>query len=510
MSKIINEIKRLNEKYADIRLERALYYKSSRKLEVTFILGVHFDASDEKAISDLIKKNLPFANVNVNIKKVVCDCALLAKKAVEFICYEYRVLKDRVSSNDITTYNNPDGSIKVVFSFENEVCLHLESTNFFDSLDNFLKKSFCESFTYEFKPRGDSDRSHLLQEEKVDYSRIEQIPARYFKVGAVTRLFDNNENDTVMYIADAVERTGELTIAGKIVGIREKETKKGKPFFILEFNDGTGRMSGTLFSTKEILKKMQKIQEGSEVIVVGKAEVTPDGYHRFTISSINYCELPKDFVYQEKASRKPPETYLVVKPEPIEQTIQTDMFSLIDDIPEFLKGKTFVILDFETTGTLPQEDKITEIGAVKMVDGKIIEKFASMINPERKIPELIVELTGITDEMVADAPKFSEVAGDLYKFCHGSIIIAHNLSFDYAFLKNMSKPFNYVYTNRGMDTLALARQVLPQLGHHKLNNICEYFGIELVHHRAYNDAYATAQAFIELIKIKGSLPAFDA
>ena len=132
-----------------------------------------------------------------------------------------------------------------------------------------------------------------------------------------------------------------------------------------------------------------------------------------------------------------------------------------------------------------------------------------MVNPERKIPEVVVQLTGITDEMVADAPKFSEVVGDLYKFCYGSIIVAHNLPFDYAFLRNMSKPYNYVYTKRGIDTLTVAREMLPSLGHHKLNNICEYFGIELVHHRAYNDAYATAQALIELLKLKGKMPEFD-
>ena len=509
MSKILEEIKRLNQRYEEIRLESAVYCKSLKNLQLTFILGVHFNAKDEKAIEDLIKSKIPFASVEVNIKKTVCDCSLLSKKVIEFINNEYRVIKDRVKCADVTIEDGANGEIKVIFSFEKEVCAHLEGAGFFKSLDGFLKTCFCETFSYQFNPRKDEDTSYVLKEEKVDYSRIEQIPARYFKVEAVTRLFDNNENDTVMYIADALERTGELTIAGKVISIREKQTKNGKIFFIIEFNDSTGRMSGTLFSTKEILRKMEKIQEGSEVIVVGKAEVTADGYHRFTISSINYCELPKNFVYQEKASRKPPETYLVVKPEPITQTVQTDMFSLVDDIPQCLKGKTFVVLDFETTGTLPQEDKITEVGAVKMVDGKIVERFASMVNPERKIPEIVVELTGITDEMVADAPKFSEIAGDLYKFCYGSIIVAHNLSFDYSFLKNMSKPLNYVYSNRGIDTVALAREVLPSLGHHKLNNICEYFGIELVHHRAYNDAYATAQAFIELIKLKGKMPEFD-
>lgn len=509
MSKLLNDIKQRDKRYEGIILDSAEYSKFQKVLKLSFVLSVHFDAFDVKEITKVVNKNLPFATAEIELKKVVCDCELLSRKIIEFISENYRVLKDRVNCKDICTERLSEDSVKIIFGFENEVCEHLENSRFTDDLNEYLKNVFCETFSYQYAPREDKDSVDLLKEEKVDYSRIEQIPARYFKVNAVTRLFDNREEDEVMYIADALERTGEITIAGKIIGKREKETKKGKPFYILDFNDGTGRMSGTIFSTKEIIKKMEKVQEGSEVIAFGKAEVTPDGYRRFTISSLNYCELPKDFVYQEKQSRKPPETYLIVKPEPIEQTFQTDMFSIADAVPEYLMGKTFVVLDFETTGTMPQDDKITEIGAVKIVDGKITEKFATMVNPERKIPELIVELTGITDDMVADAPKFEEVAGDFYKFCYGSTIIAHNIAFDYTFLKAMSKPLNYVYNNRGIDTLTLAREVLPNLGHHKLNNICEYFNIELVHHRAYNDAYATAQAFLELLKLKGGLPEFD-
>ena len=510
MSKILNEIKNANAKYEGVKIENAVYHKRSKSLEVTLLLCVHFDDEDKEVIASIIQEKLPFVSLDLQLKKVVCDCDLLSKKILEFVAINNKVLKDRIKACDISTQKEEDGAIKIIFSFESEVCSHLEASGFTDSLNEFLHTCFCEKFIYQFKPRKDDDSTDILKEEKVDYNRIEQIPARYFKVEAVTRLFDNNETDEVMYIADALERTGEIAIAGKIIGIRERETKKGKPFFILDFNDGTGRMSGTIFSTKEILKKMQKVQEGSEVVVVGNAEITPEGYRRFTIKSLNYCELPKNFVYQERASRKPPETYLVVKPEPIQTVSQTDMFSLVDSTPECLMGKTFVVFDFETTGTMPQEDKITEIGAVKIVDGKIIERFATMVNPERKIPEVVVELTGITDDMVANAPKFEEVAGDFYKFCHGAILIAHNLSFDYAFLKNMSKPLNYVYSNRGIDTLSMARLLLPNLGHHKLNNICEYFGIELVHHRAYNDAHATAQAFIEMIKLSKGMPEFDA
>jgi DNA polymerase III epsilon subunit family exonuclease len=312
-----------------------------------------------------------------------------------------------------------------------------------------------------------------------------------------------------MYIADARERTGEITIAGKVIAKREKKTKSDKPFFILDFSDGTGRMSGTVFCTKEILRKMEKVQEGSEVIVFGEAQ-TVDGFHRYTIKSINLCEFPKDFKYEERASRKPPESYLVVHPGEVEGLAkQTDLFTLGEKTPECLIGKSIVVLDIETTGTAFTDDKITEIGAVKVIDGEIIEKFSTLVNPERKIPENIVELTGINDEMVANAPTFNEVAGDLYKFCYGSIIVAHNLNFDYTFIKNQSKKCDYVYSNRGIDTLTVAREVLPTLSNHKLNTVCEHFGIEFLHHRAYNDALATAQMLIELIKIKGSMPEFD-
>lgn len=509
MSKALQDIRNLKEEYQSVRIESVNYEGRSKNLQITLLFCVHFEKSDQELITNHFKNKFPFANVFVDIKKTVCDCDLVARRILEFLSDRYRAVKDRVLLKDILTEQNSDGSVSITFNCEQEVCSHLEASNFFSAVNDYLSICFCEKFSYSFNPRKDSDNSYLLKEEKIDYSRIEQIPARYFKVDAVTRLFDNNETDTVMYIADAKERSGEIAIAGKIVGIKEKETKNGKIFYIIDFNDSTGRMSGTVFSTKEILRKMKKVQEGSEVVAVGKAEITPEGYHRFTISSLNFCELPKNFVYQERASRKPPESYLVVHPEPVEQVKQTDMFSLVDLTPDCLLGKSFVVLDFETTGTMPQEDKITEIGAVKIIDGKIVEKFASMVNPERRIPDLVVELTGITDEMVADAPTFDKVAGDLYKFCYGSTIVAHNIAFDYAFLRNMSKPLNYVYDNRGIDTLSLSRELLPNLSNHKLNTVGEYFGVEFLHHRAYCDALATAQIFIELIKLKGKLPEFD-
>ena len=509
MSVLTEEIKKLDEKFDKIRLEEAVYDTQTKDLKATFLLSRHFNQDDEKKIEKHIAEKLPFANVKAELKKSVCDPEIVKNRILSYIASNCAPIKERVNADNFVV-SVTLGRANVEICAEEEICSYFKAGTFENDLSEYLKGFFCEDFSFSYAPTANSEYGDILAEEKVDYARIEQIPLRYFNVENVTRLFDNNTNDRVMYIADACDKTGELTIAGKVVGRREKLTKTGKPFFILDFNDGTGRMSGSLFTNnKDTLRKMEKVQEGSEVIVLGDAEITDNGYHRFNIKSINFCCLPANFIYEERVSRRPPETYALCSPSPMEEIFQTNMFAVESKIPECLKGTSFVVVDLETTGTSPSDDRITEIGAVKMVDGKITEKFSTMVNPERKIPENVVELTGITDDMVKDAPNFEALAGDIYKFCYGSVIIAHNIAFDYTFLKNQSKAVNYIYSNRGIDTLALSRTVLPDLSNHKLNTVCEKFGIEFLHHRAYSDAFATAQMFIELIKLKGSLPEYD-
>lgn len=516
MSKFIEELKKSGDELKNVKLEFAEYHKSEKKLCVSVISSCDLGESGKNEIAKSINEKLPFLTAEVSVKKSVCDCDLAKKCVYDFICEKFPSVKGSVKPEDIVPSavfgdetkdekNKTGGArtIAVDIRAENEVCKHLNGERFFEELQKYLDRRFCENFVFSFTPRADENDLTALKQPKVDVARIEAIPLRYFKVGAVTRLFDNDETDEALYIADALEHTGETAVAGKVVSVRQRETKTGKPFYIVDISDGTGRISGTVFSTKEIIRKMEKVQEGSEIIAVGKCE-TVNGYHRFTIKSINYCEFPKNFVYVERQSRRPPETYLTVQPSEIEEIRQTDMFS-DQTLPECFKGTSIVVVDLETTGTSPADDKVTEIGAVKIIDGKIVCKFATMVNPERKIPERVVELTGITDDMVADAPKFEDVAGDLYKFCYGSIIVAHNLPFDYTFIKNLSKPLGYVYENRGMDTLDMSRALVKGLPNYQLNTVCGHFGIEFLHHRAYSDALATAQMFIELIRIKGDL-----
>ena len=152
-------------------------------------------------------------------------------------------------------------------------------------------------------------------------------------------------------------------------------------------------------------------------------------------------------------------------------------------------------------------DRIIEIGAYKIVNGEISESFSTFINPERKLSDEIIKLTGITEEMVADAPNYEQVMPDFYKFCYGSVLVGHNVvGFDYKFVDYYWSHLGYLFDRKLIDTIPLSQELVTGLSNYKLNTIAAKFNITFNHHRAVDDALATAKIFIELIKIKKSLP----
>lgn len=162
----------------------------------------------------------------------------------------------------------------------------------------------------------------------------------------------------------------------------------------------------------------------------------------------------------------------------------------------------FVVLDLETTGAKAPPCKITEIGAFKVAGGEIIGEFRSLVDPETKIPEFITTLTGISNEMVAGAPRFRDLSGDLLEFIGEAVIVAHNAPFDLGFLDYEIRQAigEYRLANESICTLQLSRRLVPDIANHKLRTVAEHFGIELVnHHRAGEDAFATARIFINLL-----------
>jgi DNA polymerase-3 subunit epsilon len=153
----------------------------------------------------------------------------------------------------------------------------------------------------------------------------------------------------------------------------------------------------------------------------------------------------------------------------------------------------YVVVDVETTGGKQPQHRITEIGAVKMINGEIVDKWSSLINPQRNISSFITKLTGISNDMVTDAPLFSEVADSLTGFMQNCIFVAHNVNFDYGFIK---QEYQRLERNFAMPKLCTVREMRKYFPGHKsysLGNLCETYGISLKsHHRALCDAEAAA------------------
>lgn len=163
----------------------------------------------------------------------------------------------------------------------------------------------------------------------------------------------------------------------------------------------------------------------------------------------------------------------------------------------------FVVFDLETTGAKAPPCRVTEIGAYRVRGGRIIEEFQTLVNPETSIPAFISHLTGITNQMVRNAPKFSEVAADFLDFIGDSVLVAHNAQFDIRFLNHeIGKIYaEYRVANPHLCTVRLARRLLPNVENHRLKTLADYFSVSLInHHRAAPDAHATAHIFVNLLE----------
>lgn len=162
----------------------------------------------------------------------------------------------------------------------------------------------------------------------------------------------------------------------------------------------------------------------------------------------------------------------------------------------------YVVFDIETTGLRPKYDKIIEIGAVKIKDGKQTDMFSELINPGIRIPEVINEVTGITDDMLEGKRSINEVLPDFVKFCDTEIIMGHNLMFDYSFITVNAVNMKLKFEKSGLDTLKIAKKHLSGLESRKLDYLCSYYGIEdKEHHRAYNDAAVTYKLYLKLAEL---------
>ncbi|WP_294783971.1 PolC-type DNA polymerase III [uncultured Eubacterium sp.] len=182
---------------------------------------------------------------------------------------------------------------------------------------------------------------------------------------------------------------------------------------------------------------------------------------------------------------------------------------LVDDLKGLVEhpmgqsfADTFVVFDLETTGFSPSKNQIIEIGAVKVVNGSITERFSTFVNPKVPIPFEIEQLTSINDDMVLDAPTIDEILSKFMEFCRDAVMVAHNADFDMSFIKHNCSTQGLECEKTVLDTVALSRVLLPSLNRFKLDTVAKALNISLAHHhRAVDDAACTAEIFVKLVEM---------
>lgn len=161
---------------------------------------------------------------------------------------------------------------------------------------------------------------------------------------------------------------------------------------------------------------------------------------------------------------------------------------------------SYICIDLETTGLHPKTDKITEIGALKVIQGQAVDTFSTFVNPGRKLEQRIVELTGIQDSDLEEAPYIEEILPRLLEFMGELPLLGHGILFDFSFLKKAFVDRKIAFEKNGIDTLKISRKFLGELEHKNLGFLCQYYGIPHIPHRALEDAKATHLLYWKLVE----------
>ncbi|MCX7711836.1 MAG: PolC-type DNA polymerase III [Clostridia bacterium] len=363
-------------------------------------------------------------------------------------------------------------------------------------------------------------------------------------------------NDSLMKMSEVTQDSGKVAVWGDVFRVESREIRGGRYIFMFDATDYTSSLTFKFFVEKDDIDLIQEqIKDGVRVKIRGEAQY--DKFSReLAVMTSDILELEKeektdtaevkrvelhlhtqmssmDAVTPAKELVKRaakwghravaitdhgvvqafPDAFDAGKKNKIKILYGVECYILDDSVPIVYNPNghsvddAFVVLDIETTGLNAEKDKITEIGAVKVINGKIVEKFSSFVNPEVPIPSFITKLTGITNDMVADAPTIEPVMLELLEFINGAVVVAHNAPFDLGFLRHFAKAMGEHIHHPVLDTLQLCRKMFPQLDRYKLNLVANHLGIKLEnHHRAVDDSKATAQIFIkclEMLKEKG-------
>ncbi|NLI60990.1 MAG: PolC-type DNA polymerase III [Clostridiales bacterium] len=352
-------------------------------------------------------------------------------------------------------------------------------------------------------------------------------------------------------IDELKEDSGRVIVKGQVFDIETRETRSGKIIFNMDITDYKNSITIKAFCNKDQADKISSLVKRDDWILI-RGECVYDKYQRDVViifndlmisdseerednehikrvelhlhtqmsamdgvSSVNSLVSraakwghPAIAITDHGVLQAFPEAYMAGKKHGIKIIYGVEAYLVNDCRPMILNGNEMdfnqpvIVFDIETTGLDPKKDRITEIGAVKIVNKEVVDSFQTFVNPEVPIPAKITKLTGINDDMVKDAPLIHQALEMFKDFCGDAALAAHNAPFDIGFVREKGKDIGWKINNPIIDTLILSRELIQDLKRHRLDQVAKHFDIRLDnHHRAKDDATATGQILIKLFEM---------
>ena len=368
-------------------------------------------------------------------------------------------------------------------------------------------------------------------------------------------------NEPLVQIKNLGVDDKKVSLQGEVINTEDRELKSGRVLYSFDLYDGTSTLTCKAFLDKKNAKKiMGRVKNAKAIKIAGTAQM--DSFsHELTVMAYTILEIEplKKEVRMDNAEEKRVELHMHTKmsqmdgmtsaKDLIKRAMKWGMKSIaitdhgvVQAFPEahkllgfdnhdikiiygveaylapdkvspvsFSKGQsidtTYCVLDLETTGFSFRTEKITEVGIMKVKNGEVIDEFSCFVNPEKPIPQRVVEVTNITDDMVKDAETIDKVMPKILEFVGDSVLVAHNADFDIGFLKYNAKNLGLSLENTYLDTLRLAKDLFPDYKKYKLGKIAENLGIKVeVAHRALDDVDTTVKVLnvmLKMLKDKG-------
>lgn len=497
------------DKYQNLHLKDVTVNRRDGRCTVTFLYPSSTEElrdEDKKTITKWLSDNLNFEKMELKVKfmKVFLEERLIWKAIQTFFEKKYKL---------ITTYLNKENfkieitNIDVVINIELSTRMNL----FFNEhkisaeLSRYLKENFLVEFVVEL-----TENASVIDE--VDIKNVQmktsyRMPQRY-SVEIIKDVIGKEITPKPEYISFITQPKQSVIVAGYIKKIERKDfvIKNGKrageqkSYFNFQIADGKGKLDCIYFCPKKNEKNMEALEEYMYILVHG--DVRLNQLNKLCLY-VDKIALASEIVKEDDSILKVNKYQFdgpVVQIEKLTAMEQNSMFEIKSKYNNKINGRTIVVFDIETTGLDPNTDQIIELGAVKIENGNIVQKFSTFVKPTKKIPYEVVQLTGISEDMVEDAPPIDLVIKDFYDFSRDCVLCGHNMiGFDIKFIRREADNLGLVFDNELIDTMNEARVARLKISRFNLGTVVKALGLTLEGaHRAWNDAYATAQVLLKL------------